>query len=475
MADPDIALCEFLLHCNGASGSTTFTDISPSPKTVNANGLAEISTAFNKFGGASLSLYNYGDYLEISSWSDVDITGNFTLELWAYWPSMPNSGICLFYWGDSTGDYELWCDAGATLNLKYNKDNSTTITGSTDITRGSWHHVALVKNGTTLTAYLDGVSQGSTTHNWTMDIASSMSNMSVGFDILMGVHSPTNDTYIDEIVGWRTARYTANFTPPTAEIAGPDAGINITPTQLALILAFQTPEVKISGQHITPEQIALTKTFQTPALKVGNKITPSIIALGLIFQNPEIINRTLAAIANLWMTTHYRCTLTGAPDSTTDLILPISSFQTRHDIDPRRSYLSVIVPGIDNYIDAINARPNGRLKIDRIYTYLAGDTDEFEMSNTIYDSITINQGGRSGSTGQISGFENLPYLSAETITLSSPVYRAMENGRRRYRCAIDPRVRPGDTVTINSETFVTSTVLFIIDSKTAIMEVQELL
>ena len=43
----------FQLACDGSNGSTTFTDSSPSPKTVSVFGNAQVSTAQSKFGGAS--------------------------------------------------------------------------------------------------------------------------------------------------------------------------------------------------------------------------------------------------------------------------------------------------------------------------------------------------------------------------------------------------------------------------------------
>ena len=42
-----------MLHMDGANNSTTFTDTSPTPKTVTVNGDAKVSTAQSKFGGAS--------------------------------------------------------------------------------------------------------------------------------------------------------------------------------------------------------------------------------------------------------------------------------------------------------------------------------------------------------------------------------------------------------------------------------------
>ena len=43
--DPDYSNVSLLLHGDGANGSTTLVDSSPSPKTVTAFGDAQISTA----------------------------------------------------------------------------------------------------------------------------------------------------------------------------------------------------------------------------------------------------------------------------------------------------------------------------------------------------------------------------------------------------------------------------------------------
>ena len=49
------------LPMDGANGSTTFTDISPTPKAVTRYGNAQISTAQSKFGGASAIVASEGD------------------------------------------------------------------------------------------------------------------------------------------------------------------------------------------------------------------------------------------------------------------------------------------------------------------------------------------------------------------------------------------------------------------------------
>lgn len=198
------------------------------------------------------------------------------------------------------------------------------------------------------------------------------------------------------------------------------------------------------------------------------------VGIGFIYiPDMSVVETGLSAIAVGWISTHYKCYLTGAADGKTDLEIKIKSFQTRFGSDPGRIYLSVVVPGVDAYIDEINRRTNGRLKINRIYNYSDGSQSVFEMAAVGIDTLATTEGGRSGVTGQLSGSENYTAGTAQTITLYSPVYRASEGGKRRFRCAIDPRVRPGDTVKINGETFVVTGIVHIIDTKTSIMEIQE--
>lgn len=203
----------------------------------------------------------------------------------------------------------------------------------------------------------------------------------------------------------------------------------------------------------------------------GSAEQRQILETGL---QPAFANRLLHVIENYWISTHYHCYLTGGPDGLADLELPISSFQTRMSATPApRAYLSVIVPGVDDFIIGINARPNGRLKVDRIYNYLDGSSSTFAMVNVPFESLTTNQGGRSGTTGTLSGFEESAFITPQTIELFDPITRSYDAGGIRYRCRIDPRVRPNDTVIINEESFLIESVIHIIDTKTAIMEVKE--
>ena len=89
--------------------------------------------------------------------------------------------------------------------------NSVQITGS--FTANTWHHIAIVRNSGTWTLYIDGTSQGTNTNNGTYVFADTT-------DWSFGAQGSNASDFIGYMQDWRisdTARYTANFTAPTAE------------------------------------------------------------------------------------------------------------------------------------------------------------------------------------------------------------------------------------------------------------------
>ncbi len=171
-----------------------------------------------------------------------------------------------------------------------------------------------------------------------------------------------------------------------------------------------------------------------------------------------------------YSSTYYLFTLTGTEDSTTDIEIPISSFQCRmRNGDP--TYLSLVVPGVD-YASEITARPNGTLKIDIAFKqgseYLQRETIvQAELKN-----VALDEGENSASI-TLTGYKTETY-AGKAITLEKSVYRSAKNGKIRHRIA-KPNIylRPGDTVTVGSDTFVTDVVSYAISVESKTMEVAE--
>jgi len=91
--------------------------------------------------------------------------------------------------------------------------------GLTDVSYATWHHIAMVRSGDTLKAYLNG------NHQCTIDLAPSVSISSGSYlldpDFNVNFHHLYVDgrwnpdyTYIDELHMEKGAKWTGNFTPP---------------------------------------------------------------------------------------------------------------------------------------------------------------------------------------------------------------------------------------------------------------------
>ena len=219
--DPYFSDVVLLLHLDGANGSTTITDSSSSLKTVTANGAAQISTARSVFGGASLRLTAYSDFLSLPNSSDFDFgTGDFTIEARCYCISTGTSGGNIFgRWGlgpTTSADFIL-AIAGGNLVFPIN-GGAVTLASPSTFPLNVYKHVAVTRSGTTFKLWLDGALQDTQT-------SSAAIQNTLAQPIRVGIWNDSTSSlngYIDEIrITKGVARYTAAFTPPTS--ASPNA------------------------------------------------------------------------------------------------------------------------------------------------------------------------------------------------------------------------------------------------------------
>ena len=216
--DPNFAFNSLLLHGNGTNGSTTITDSSPTPKTVTAVGNAQISTAQSKFGGASIAFDGSGDWLTVPDGNEFTFgSENFTIEAWIY---NNTTGQFKHIVGQGSSNataasfYFFKTSANKLAGLVQSGSTSYTATSSSDLPLNLWTHVAFVRNGGTTTVYINGVAEG--TANVTGITVNDLSNQ-VRVGAAGEFTSDTWNGYIDDLrITKGVARYTANFTPPTA-------------------------------------------------------------------------------------------------------------------------------------------------------------------------------------------------------------------------------------------------------------------
>ena len=211
--DHDLASVSLLLHGNGTNGSTTITDSSLTPKTVTAVDNAQISTTQSKFGGSSIAFDGTGDYIAIAeaSGSFTFGTGNFTVEFWFY-PSNLTGVVVIADWRNATGGNQFLTLYRSNATLVF-FEGSIRISGTDALTNTVFQHIALCKGSNSTRLFVNGIQVGSTYVDTTSYIAPQSG--SIYFGGLLGTFSTAG--YIDDLrITKGIARYTANFTPPTA-------------------------------------------------------------------------------------------------------------------------------------------------------------------------------------------------------------------------------------------------------------------
>lgn len=210
--DPYFANVVALLHFEGSNGGTTFTDQIVA-NTWTRNGTSTISTADKKFGSSSGNFPNNTlSPISTSDKSNLQMgTSDFTIEAWLN-PLTPVSGFGVWYLKGVNTSNGLSIGTTPT-QITVRRNGVTDLTASVSIS--TWAHVAVVRASGVLTVYLNGtsVATSSTSFNNTdTDILYVGSNTAVG-----GNSNFSYGGYLDEFrLTKGVARYTSNFTPPTA-------------------------------------------------------------------------------------------------------------------------------------------------------------------------------------------------------------------------------------------------------------------
>jgi hypothetical protein len=206
-----------LLTGDGGDGSRNFVDSSPNPKTIsnfqdlNGTGYPLQTTRFKKFGSGSID-FNGRSSFYVTGGTDFVLGGDFTIEGWL-WVNDQDQEPYETIW--ELGDYRN----GILFRFGYSIDNFY-INGVRRINNIrqffpplQWHHFAVVRSGSTVTVYANGVSISSFTETGVIN--------SNGGSLRVGESSHTGGQqsppmYLDEFrITKGVARYTGNFTPPT--------------------------------------------------------------------------------------------------------------------------------------------------------------------------------------------------------------------------------------------------------------------
>lgn len=212
-----------LLHFNGANGVPVFTDeMGKIWSTTFSGGNANISTGSYEFGGSSVVFNGVGCIDTPDSPDFAFGNGDFTID---FWTRRATTGAQIYLFGQTGAAIVL---SSASIYAYFQSDNRIFVSVSDGSSfygisatnaiaeTTTWHHIAIVRSGTTLYLFIDGINNGTAATLGSAALNDSPNRFAIG---RAGEFTSSPYTgWIDEFrISKGIARWTANFTPPTAE------------------------------------------------------------------------------------------------------------------------------------------------------------------------------------------------------------------------------------------------------------------
>jgi len=185
-------------------------------------GNGKISTSVAKFGTGSINGFNASN-CQIVSYAGATIgnfgAGDFTVELWLNTNTANGAGILTqaTSGGPAATSWGFFVGYASATSIDFYVSNVSSYfanTGGGVINDSTWHHVAFSRSGSSGKLFVDGTQVGSTLSLGTTALGNGTLPINIGGQ---GDSGHMAQGYIDDVrITKGYARYTSNFTPPTA-------------------------------------------------------------------------------------------------------------------------------------------------------------------------------------------------------------------------------------------------------------------
>ena len=210
---------KLLIQAAGSDTSTSFTDASATGRTITTVGNAQVDTAQTATSGRSILFDGTGDYLTAPNSADFNFgAGDFTIEAWVRLNAIGQFNEIANQDANSLRGWQYGITSGNKLRL-YGFISTWQELGisTTSLAADRWYHCAVTREGTSFRIFLDGVLEDTTVVSGAI-VDENSNLLEVGHNILnTGAHRYMNG-WIDNVrITKGVARYTSNFTVPTAQ------------------------------------------------------------------------------------------------------------------------------------------------------------------------------------------------------------------------------------------------------------------
>jgi hypothetical protein len=230
--DPNDAYTSLVLMGEGKNGgqNNTFLDSSASPKAITRYGnttQGSFSPFSKEAGKWGVAFDGAGDYLTAPWNTNLELgNGNFTIEFWTYaisgntlfcWSTDWHYGLVWNYRGADNNRVGIFASSNGTSWDIFHADPGGTGISTGTVTPNTWTHVAIVRNGSSWSLYLNGTSAWSGTSSATF-VTRNSDSFRIGGPWPNAGPTAFNGTISNLRITKGAALYTSNFTPSSTPL-----------------------------------------------------------------------------------------------------------------------------------------------------------------------------------------------------------------------------------------------------------------
>jgi hypothetical protein len=323
-----------LLHFDGTAGSTTIPDanVGGSAHTWTASGNSQLDTSQFEFGTAACKFDGQANgFISTPDSTDWHFgSGDFTVDMWVRFNAFSNVESTDFYtlmWMESSNAVanSIILDVKKTAQqLRFivaQGGTDTIIKAETwNPSTGTWYHLAFVRSGGSLYTFVNGTQLGTPTAiSGAIDTSATL--LVLGCRDNIGVFDRELNGWIDEFRVSNMARWTANFTPPTAAYTfSPSQTVNVGCTTTTSFvksvgkLVFATCTSTTAFLKSVGKRVAIGCTSTTSFLKsIGKKVTIGCISatawtrrigktVAVLSASTTVVTRTITRVVTIAVT-----------------------------------------------------------------------------------------------------------------------------------------------------------------------------
>lgn len=181
VTDQYISFVSLLMHMEGANAGTTFTDVKGHTMSQGTGTNVLTSTAHAAFGTSSMQCAS-GGYLSTPNATEFAFgSGNFTIDAWLYPTSFAATMDIVGNLHSNDTNTSWTFKVASTGKLRFSTWFLNVLDGATALTLNAWNHVSVVRSGSNLTFYVNGV-QDATVGSVSINLTNTSGGLWIGYD-----------------------------------------------------------------------------------------------------------------------------------------------------------------------------------------------------------------------------------------------------------------------------------------------------